>query len=184
IHVKADAKLDPLTGEAPLEVSFTDQSVRGDKYVWNFGDGTKSESADPEIHTYYKTGLYYPKLEITSALGCVDSVHLDSIYVEPSKLDIPNTFTPNGDTWNDFFKVESKSLRFVSMEIFSQSGQKVYGFSGEGESLQNWQGWDGKINNTSVEARPGIYYYIIRAFGWDDVKYDSSKYRGFVYLYR
>ena len=184
IHVKADAKADPITGEAPLEVIFTDKSIRGSIYEWDFGDSTKSNLKDPEPHIYYKPGRYYPKLKIESDLHCVDAVKLDSIYVEPSKLDIPNAFTPDDDGYNDRFMVYAKSLRYVSMEVFSRSGLKVYSFSGEGEKLKDWQGWDGKINNTSIDARPGIYYYIIRAFGWDDIKYDSKEYRGFVYLYR
>jgi hypothetical protein len=80
--------------------------------------------------------------------------------------------------------VEAKSLRFISVEVFSQSGLKVYGFSGEGDRLKDWTGWDGKINNTSINASPGIYFYIIRALGWDNVRYDSKLYRGFLYLYR
>lgn len=184
IHIKADGKADPITGEAPLEVIFTDKSIRGSIYEWDFGDKTKSSLKDPEPHIYYKPGRYYPKLKIESDLHCIDSVKLDSIYVEPSKLDIPNAFTPDDDGYNDRFMVYSKSLRFVNMEVFSRSGLKVYSFRGEGEKLKDWQGWDGKINNTSIEARPGIYFYIIRAFGWDDIKYDSKEYRGFVYLYR
>jgi hypothetical protein len=34
------------------------------------------------------------------------------------------------------------------------------------------------------KASIGIYYYVIRALGWDDVNYNSKKYSGFVYLYR
>jgi len=49
------------------------------------------------------------------------------------------------------------------MEVFSRSGLKVYGFSGEGERLKEWTGWDGNINKSSIKASPGVYYYIIRA---------------------
>jgi PKD repeat protein len=185
IRAFADFDAEPVEGEAPLEVIITDKSIRGSKYTWDFGDDTVSYLKDPEPHTYYKPGEYYITLSIESELFCTDIAD-DSIKitVAQSKLDIPNVFTPDDDGYNDRFRVESKSLRFVSMEVFSQSGLKVYGFSGEGERLKNWEGWDGKVNNSSVEARPGIYFYIIRAFGWDDIKYDSKAYRGFVYLYR
>ncbi len=183
IHVNADFSVDPNEGEAPLEVSFTDTSIRGEKYIWDFGDDTISHIQDPPPHTYYKPGEYTVLLTIESNLHCIDSVRSETIKVIPSSLDIPNVFTPDDDSYNDRFRIESKSLRFVSMEVFSQSGLKVYGFSGEGERLKNWDGWDGKVNNSSVEAQPGIYFYIIRAYGWDDVKYDSREYRGFVYLY-
>jgi len=185
IHVKADYEAKPVQGQSPLEVEFTNKSIRGSIFTWNFGDKTMSALENPDPHTYYVPGKYSVTLIIESDLHCIDSLRLDSlIYVEPSALDIPNAFTPNDDGYNDRFMVYGKSLRYVSMEIFSQSGMKVYGFSGEGDALKNWTGWDGNINNTSAKAAPGIYFYIIRALGWDDVNYDSKKYRGFVYLYR
>jgi gliding motility-associated-like protein len=104
--------------------------------------------------------------------------------VNPSSLAIPNVFTPNGDGINDNFVVQSASLRDITMEVFSRSGLKVYSFQGQAEVLKDWIGWDGHVNSTSVEATPGIYFYIIKAYGWDDVEYDSKEYRGFVYLYR
>jgi gliding motility-associated-like protein len=108
----------------------------------------------------------------------------EKVVVDPSELKIPNVFTPNDDGLNDNFIVESKSLRTISVEIFSRSGLMVYNFSGEGNRLKDWMGWDGNVNNSSAKASPGIYFYIIRARGWDDKIYDSKEYRGFLYLYR
>jgi gliding motility-associated-like protein len=185
IHVKADFGADPVDGESPLEVSFENKSIRGYLYTWKFGDKSESSLETPDPHTYYVPGKYSVTLIIESDLHCIDSLRMDSlIYVEPSVIDIPNAFTPNDDGMNDRFMVFGKSLRYVSMEIYSQSGLKVYGFSGEGELLKNWNGWDGSINNSSIKAAPGIYYYVIRALGWDNINYDNKKYRGFVYLYR
>jgi gliding motility-associated-like protein len=185
IHVKADFEADPVDGDAPLEVTFTNKSVRGYTFKWEFGDKTVSSLETPDLHKYYVPGKYSVTLIIESNLHCIDSLRKDSlIYVEPSALDIPNAFTPNDDGMNDRFMVFGKSLRFISMEVYSRSGLKVYGFSGEGEALKNWTGWDGNINNSSIKASPGIYFYVIRALGWDDINYNSKKYRGFVYLYR
>jgi gliding motility-associated-like protein len=108
----------------------------------------------------------------------------ENIKVDPSKLEIPNVFTPDGDGLNDYFNVESQSLRHLNIEIFSRSGLKVYSFDGEGESLRGWKGWDGNINDSSRKATAGVYFFIIRAYGWDDIVYDDKKTRGFVYLYR
>ena len=184
IHVNADFTFDPSEGEAPLEVTFTDESVRGYLYTWDFGDSTFSYQQNPEPHIYYKPGEYTVLLNIESERYCKDSLRSEIITVEPSALSIPNVFTPDGDPYNERFMVKSKSLRYLSIEIFSRSGMKVYAFSGEGENLKNWTGWDGNINNSSVKARPGVYFYIIRALGWDDVDYDGKAYRGFLYLYR
>jgi gliding motility-associated-like protein len=200
IHVKADFKVDPDKGEAPLEVTFTDKSIRGSlRYIWEFGDKTPNGEkslpwtiekdslwvlGNPFTHVYYKPGEYSVKLTIESVLHCIDSMRFEKIVVDPSELKIPNVFTPDGDGLNDNFIVESKSLRYISVEVFSRSGMKVYNFYGEGESLRAWQGWDGNVNTSSIKASPGVYFYIIHALGWDDVEYNSKEYRGFLYLYR
>jgi gliding motility-associated-like protein len=191
IHVKADFSLDPLKGGAPLEVKITDKSVRASTYKWEFGENKDSVSSLPEPppHTYYIPGEYYIKLTIESDLHCIDSLKSDVIVVDPSSLDIPNVFTPDGDGLNDYFVVASESLRHLNVQIFSRSGLKVYSFEGDGEALRNWKGWDGNINNSNRKASPGVYFYMINSYGWDDVIYDG-KYgigkstRGFVYLYR
>ncbi len=185
IHVKADFTADPYTGEAPLQVTFTDKSIRATKYKWEFGDTTTSILPDPGPHIYYKPGEYSAKLTIESDLHCIDSLRLDQkIVVDPSELHIPNVFTPNGDGINDNFMVESKSLRGLSVEIFSRSGLKVYSFLGEGKFLSDWKGWDGNVNFSSIKASSGVYFYVIRATGWDDIVYNGKEYRGVVYLYR
>jgi hypothetical protein len=80
--------------------------------------------------------------------------------------------------------VDKRSLKTISVDIFSRSGLRVYSFYGEGDMVKAWNGWDGYVNNSSFKASPGIYFYIIRARGWDDIKYEGKEYRGFVYLYR
>ena len=139
---------------------------------------------NPEPHIYYKPGEYSVKLTIESPLHCIDSMRFNKIEVEKSNLEIPNVFTPDGDGINDFFMVESKSMRRISVELFSRSGVKVYSFFGEGEALRSWTGWDGNVNNTSIKASPGVYFYLVRAYGWDDIDYNGEEYRGFFYLYR
>jgi gliding motility-associated-like protein len=191
IHVKADFTIEPSKGEAPLEVIFTDKSIRASTYKWEFGDNKDSISTlpVPPPHIYYKPGEYSVKLTIESDMHCIDSMRSENIVVDPSNLDIPNVFTPDGDGLNDYFLVEAPSLRLINVQIFSRSGLKVYSFEGEGESLRNWKGWDGNINNSSRKATPGVYFYIIKAYGWDDKVYDGEydngkNSRGFVYLYR
>lgn len=195
IRVKADFVADPYHGDAPLTVSFTDKSVRASSYKWEFGDSLaasptikqpySSVSSNPDPHTYYIPGEYSVKLTVESDLHCIDSLRSEQkIVVDPSELNVPNVFTPNGDGLNDNFIVESKSLRYINVEIFSRSGLKVYSYFGEGEAVRQWKGWDGNINSSSAKASPGIYFYVIRAYGWDDINYTSKEYKGFVYLYR
>ncbi|MFZ0280794.1 MAG: gliding motility-associated C-terminal domain-containing protein, partial [Bacteroidales bacterium] len=166
IHVKADFSVEPPAGEAPLEVTFTDKSIRADTYKWEFGDDSVSFLSNPEPHTYYIPGEYSAKLTVESGLHCIDSLRFDGIVVEPSVLEIPNVFTPDGDGTNDYFMVNKSSLKYISMEVFSRSGIKVYSFYGEGPILKEWNGWDGNVNDSSIKASPGVYFYVIKALGW------------------
>lgn len=183
IHVKAEFSAEPLSGEAPLKVSFTDKSVRGLYYNWKFGDDSLSTLPDPETHTYYIPGKYEVTLTIESELTCRDSSKV-SITVEPSALQIPNVFTPNEDGFNDYFVPENKSLRYIDVQIFAKSGHRVYHYEGSGEALQDWQGWDGRVNYSERRAQAGAYYFVIRAVGYDDIEYEGREYRGTLYLFR
>ncbi|MEQ1798761.1 MAG: PKD domain-containing protein [Lacibacter sp.] len=58
-------------------VQFIDSSFSSDiitSYVWDFGDGTTSNSFTAPAHTYTAPGLYNVKLTITTFHGCIDSV--------------------------------------------------------------------------------------------------------------
>lgn len=183
IHVKPDFTPDPVQGEAPLEVNFDNTSLNAVEFEWSFGDDSTSILEIPPTHTYYFPDEYEVKLIARSAEGCEDSLKFQYIVVDPSGLEVPNVFTPNNDDWNDRFVVASQSLRSIYVQVFSRTGKKVYEFSGQGTRLQEWKGWDGKIDG-GAEASPGVYFYIIRAVGWDDVEYRGKLYRGTVYLIR
>ncbi|RXA15078.1 PKD domain-containing protein [Methanosarcina sp. MSH10X1] len=59
----------PVSGKAPLAVSFTDQSTGSPtSRKWTFGDGTYSTGKNPE-HTYSKAGLYPVTLTVSNADG-------------------------------------------------------------------------------------------------------------------
>ncbi len=58
---------DPLTGEWPLKVQFTDASTGTGPftYKWDFGDGQTSTEQNPS-HTYATVGTYAVTLKVTS----------------------------------------------------------------------------------------------------------------------
>lgn len=183
IHVDAAFTATPTMGEAPLEVTFVNNSVRANTCTWDFGDDSVSDLADPPPHKYYIPGKYIVTLTIESDLFCIDTYSTE-ITVEESKLIMPNVFSPNGDGVNDYFIPDLASLKFVTLHIYSKSGQRVYHFEAEGETVSEWTGWDGKINNSERYAEPGVYYYVIKGKGWDDKEYNGEGFRGIVYLYR
>lgn len=74
--------------------------------------------------------------------------------ISPSKLAIPNTFTPNGDGINDVWNI--KYLDYYpkcTVDVFSRYGAKL--FHSIGYSVP----WDGTFRGQLLPA--GTYYYII-----------------------
>jgi gliding motility-associated-like protein len=56
------------SGCAPLAVDFTNASVNGEKYLWNFGDGGSSTESDPS-YVFDESGLYTVTLHMTGKNG-------------------------------------------------------------------------------------------------------------------
>ncbi len=184
-------EVDPKS--APVPVKFTDQSVNATEYLWRFGDGDSAaynlEKLPPDTvkHTYYtpKKTAYIVVLFVKSGLGCTDSVRTQ-ITVDPSDLAAANVFTPNGDNVNDYFKPYNVSLRDFEISIYTRAGKRIYHY--KGGDLRNWQGWDGRIQNTGKDAAEGVYFYVITATGWDGIQYNKKEgpgtYGGSLHLYR
>ncbi len=70
----------PLSGDAPLDVSFTDTSVNADTWSWTFGDGGISTLQNPS-HTYTVAGVYTVTLTVTNAYGNDTNTKVDYITV-------------------------------------------------------------------------------------------------------
>jgi gliding motility-associated-like protein len=70
---------------------------------------------------------------------------------------VPNAFTPNNDSINDFFKPAYKGMEKVQIGIYDTWGNLIY-FE-EGTDLN---GWDGNIKGKNAEN--GNYFYTILAF--------------------
>jgi uncharacterized repeat protein (TIGR01451 family) len=56
-NVTADFTAEPLSGSAPLTVTFTNLSENGVSYLWEFGDGYTSVDETP-THVYISPGLF------------------------------------------------------------------------------------------------------------------------------
>jgi len=93
---------------------------------------------------------------VLSSQGCIlDEV---DVTVQEDRCDpvvFPNTFTPNGDGVNDFFRPNQDAnpifFRFV---IYNRWGQELF------QSASIYNGWDGTSNGKPLPA--GVYYYMAR----------------------
>lgn len=166
--VKAEFTANPLTGEAPLTVQFTNTSTGAVSYQWDLGNKTTVTTKNASA-TYYNTNdqesiMYGVELIVTSSRGCKDTAKL-TIQTDPfSELIIPNIFTPNGDGINDLFTLKSSGLKFLNVELYSRWGLKLYDWA----TIHG--GWDGRTSS-GMEAPSGTYFYIIIARGVSGKEY-------------
>jgi gliding motility-associated-like protein len=172
----------PNQGFVPLDVEFTSWiSCTGNcglSYFWDFGDGNTSTALNP-THTYEEMGTYTATLTVNSGPpdNCEDVYQTIITVVRPSKIDVFNVFTPNGDGANDFFSVNSEGVRSFKIVIFNRWGKKVHetevsdGFS---DRFGKVELWDGRNMNGGAMCATGTYFYIIEAVGYDTKTYSLN----------
>jgi gliding motility-associated-like protein len=143
--------------ETSSEVEFTNQSIGASSYFWSFGDGGTSTVEDP-TH-YYETinaGGIEIMLVAVSDLGCVDTTYQFISISEELIYYVPNTFTPDGDAFNNTFQPVFTSgfdpYNFT-MLIFNRWGEIVF------ETHNAEIGWDGTYGGKYVQD--GTYTWKI-----------------------
>ena len=70
------------------------------------------------------------------------------------ELELPNVFTPNGDSNNDFWKPIAEDIDQIEIIIYSRWGNQVFSYSG---SYNDFGGW------SPNEVPEGTYYVIVMA---------------------
>ena len=149
----ANISANPIIGENPLVVNYTNSSSGGTSYLWDFGNGNNANTYDVLSQTYITPGTYI--VYYTTSYGSCSSKDSLIITVTDGNILIPNVFTPNGDGANDVFKVSSQFIKEFNCTIYNRWGNKLFEWS----DIKT--GWDGKVNNK--ESADGTYFYIINA---------------------
>jgi len=149
----------PSFTESSQVINFNNTSIGATGYVWNFGDGNVSNQEYPE-HLFQGTNDGYTITLIAStSMGCMDSTsftmsaNLGAVYY------IPNTFTPDGDKYNQTFKPVFStgiSTEQYEMLIFNRWGEIMF------ESNNIYIGWDGSYGVEGLDCPSGTYTYKIK----------------------
>ncbi|AOM79282.1 hypothetical protein BFS30_20195 [Pedobacter steynii] len=89
--------------------------------------------------------------KINDANGLHSNTAVVTVNVVPPDLDIPNTFTPNGDGKNDTFQIKGReNYDSIEISIFNRWGDEVY-------KNKNYKDeWSGEGLNE------GTYFYVIK----------------------
>ena len=141
----------------PSNVQFWSSSGGGYHYEWDFGDGFGSSEINPN-HFFpdEAAGTYEIQLIVTSMFGCVDTSYSIVEVQEEFIMYVPNTFTPDGDQFNEtFLPVLTSGYDPYSYHliIFNRWGEVLF------ESYDKNVGWDGTYGGKTV--KDGTYIWKI-----------------------
>ena len=118
----------------------TNTSTNAEMYEWQLSDGFTSSETDL-IYQFQDSGRYEITLEAQNSI-CSQSKSITVSSIVPK---IPNVFTPNQDTKNEFFQITTDAP--FQLDIFNRWGKKLKSWD---DYQNNWNGED--LTN-------GIYYY-------------------------
>ncbi|MBC7695306.1 MAG: gliding motility-associated C-terminal domain-containing protein [Burkholderiales bacterium] len=166
-NVTADFTADPMIGEIPLNVNFTNSSTGANSYSWTFGNGLTSGSTNPST-VYNNTGTYTVML-VASSNFCSDTITRIIIAEDGFTIEIPNVFTPNGDGANDVFHIKTTGVKSAEGYIYNRWGQLLFSW----DVLNN--SWDGKATN-GENCPDGTYYYLIKVIDKKDKEHIAPGY--------
>lgn len=119
-------------------------------YVWSPATGlgnpiSPTTTATPTVPTTYT-------VTFTDGNGCsaTDDILIDLIFNEA--VGLPDAFSPNGDGFNDEFRVRGSGFASLHLVVYNRYGQVVF------ETMDQTVGWDGTHNGSDVN--PGVFTYV------------------------
>lgn len=145
----------PIPPQTNTPVTFTNNSLGGTNFKWNFGDGDSIliNSVAPVQHTYNATGKFNTCLIAINNFGCSDTSCQEIEARIIPILDVPNAFTPNGDGINDKIFVRGFGIEKMTWRIYNRWGKQVF------FTTNRLEGWDGTVNGILQPME--VYHYIL-----------------------
>ncbi len=151
-------------GTPPMEVSFDNLSA-GDYFIWDFGNGDSllTDNINEDVSAIFD-GEQFHTITLTAFLNGCPAVFSYTIetYYDSELLIVPNVVSVNGDGKNDTWRVLSRNMAEMKVDIFNRWGNLIERVDGINDS------WNPK------EVSPGVYYYRMLAVGLDGELYNRE----------
>ena len=131
-------------------------------YLIRYEEDTEYRFTDSGSHLIV---LYATFVKGNDTIPYRDETEPFRLVISESRLEMPNAFSPNDDTFNDVYKAKRgwQSLVEFHAAIYNRWGQKLYEWDDPAG------GWDGKFNG--VDVKQGVYFCEVKAKGADGRKY-------------
>jgi gliding motility-associated-like protein len=137
------------------EVQFFNSTVNGTSYVWDFGDNSANVTSENTSHSFPpEIGGYVVTLYAVNDAGCMDSVSMVITLDDVLIFYMPNSFTPDGDDYNEVFQpvfTSGYDPFDFDLFIFNRWGEVIW------ESHDVTVGWDGTYGMNGRGVQDGTY---------------------------
>ncbi len=139
----------------------TNNSTDGEWYYWVYGDGIEDSTQVLDTEHIFPNdigGDYIMRLIVKSSDNCFDTTYTRVKVNEELIYYIPNSFTPNGDNYNQEFKpvfTSGVDLDDYSLLIYNRWGELIF------ESHDMNIGWDGLFSSSDIEVNSGVFIWKI-----------------------
>lgn len=176
VYQTPEASFHCIPGEGTIIenlIQMMNTTVGGDNFYWEFGDGEVSYDKFVS-HEYNEVGYYIIDLYVDTEHGCNDSTSGSILIKDDIYVYIPNTFTPDGNEYNNTFKpiISRHDIYDYHLVVYNRWGEIMF------ESHNSDYGWDGTYGGQIVDD--GVYVWTLRVglTGTAEVK----EYKGHVVL--
>ena len=146
------------------QITFTSNALNADSAWYVISSGDTLFGFNQNYYFPDSAGIYSIMQYVSNEFACTDSTDRSITITTGYKIFIPNSFSPNGDEVNDFFKPVGEGITSYHITIFNRWGQQVYA------SYDYENGWDGRNFSDNIVI-PGAYFFKIDLI--DEKNYDQ-----------
>jgi gliding motility-associated-like protein len=165
------------SGQAPLNIQFSNTSSNASSYFWDFGNGNTLTTLNLNpVNSAYNNPQTYTVWLVASNGICADSTFalINVLALGEPEISIPNVFSPNSDSINDLWYIDTKNMERIEILILNRWGNLI-------KQLNTISGsWDGKTDD-GQDATEGTYFYKYSAKALNGKDFSGN---GFITLIR
>lgn len=160
------------------DATFENASVNASSFSWSL-DGIPMSSQNEFSYSFSQVGCYNLQL-VASNVGttgntCRDTITKEICITEGYNFWIPNAFSPDGDTINDYFYAKGTGWveKDFTFEIYNRWGVLIF------KTNDTTGRWDGTAGGSKATDEIYIWHIFVR-----DIYDDEHDYRGHVLIMR
>jgi gliding motility-associated-like protein len=174
----------------PVSFSVTGSQFLVERINWDFGDPASGSSntinSFKPSHIFSESGTYIIRAALLLNCGpMLPCFFYDTLYMaytvvncpvlnESCRIDLPNTFIPDGDGQNDAFPVVREcTFDAYQLSVFNRWGKRVF------ETQNPSEVWEG--NSGGAACSEGVYFYLLE---YRLPRKEKQKASGTLFLFR